>query len=73
MRSQAGGEHARAPGPPGLHHLLLLPLVEAHHIEARVVGLLLSGVGDLRHLDKQKLRNRGVEPLFEPLFSSKRR
>ena len=47
VRAQARGEHAGAPGPPGLHEVLLV-LRQAHDVQAGVVGLLLAGIRDLR-------------------------
>ena len=47
VRAQACSEHAGAPGPPGLHEVLLV-LSQAHDVQASVVGLLLTGIGDLR-------------------------
>eukprot|EP00414_Alexandrium_minutum_P001597 CAMPEP_0113822170 /NCGR_PEP_ID=MMETSP0328-20130328/2107_1 /TAXON_ID=39455 /ORGANISM="Alexandrium minutum" /LENGTH=538 /DNA_ID=CAMNT_0000790107 /DNA_START=31 /DNA_END=1648 /DNA_ORIENTATION=+ /assembly_acc=CAM_ASM_000350 len=62
VRSQAGGEHARTPRPPGLHELRgalgPLDLVQGLDVLARVQGLLLARVGDLRdgrHLEVRRV------------------
>mmetsp|Transcript_18146 Transcript_18146/g.39964 ORF Transcript_18146/g.39964 Transcript_18146/m.39964 type:complete len:241 (-) Transcript_18146:729-1451(-) len=60
--SQTGGEHPGAPGPPGLHEVALA-LRHLHDVQAGVVGLLLSRVGDLRyrwHLPVARLADAAV-------------
>mmetsp|Transcript_55116 Transcript_55116/g.120579 ORF Transcript_55116/g.120579 Transcript_55116/m.120579 type:complete len:446 (-) Transcript_55116:16-1353(-) len=62
MRAQTGGEHPSAPWPPGLHQVVLA-IGHLHHIEAGVVGLLFSRIGDLRnrrHLPLARLADASV-------------
>mmetsp|Transcript_44451 Transcript_44451/g.91895 ORF Transcript_44451/g.91895 Transcript_44451/m.91895 type:complete len:317 (-) Transcript_44451:400-1350(-) len=47
MRTQARSEHAGTPGPPGLHEVLVV-VGQPHDVQAGMVGLLLTGIGDLR-------------------------